>query len=320
MIYLSLIGGLILLIVSGEFLVRSAVGVANRLGLPPLIIGLTIISVGTSAPEFTVSMKAMSEGSSDLVLGGVIGSNIANILLVLGVAALIQPITSRKSIVRRDGLFLVGVSSFLAGLSLIGGLTAMFGAIFIAIYAAYVFYCFLSEKASAEDDEQKEMAKQFSSMWLALFVLAVSLIGVIKGADLLVTAAIELARIFGISEAIIGLSIVAFGTSLPELAISVIAALKREPGVALGNVVGSNISNILLILGASSFVGPLPFSGQLAQFDIWVMLLATIVLVPVLASGQKLSRLEAAGFLFCYVAYITAIYLGAPKMILGFLS
>lgn len=320
MIYLSLIGGLFLLILGGEFLVRSSVGLANRLGVPSLIIGLTIISLGTSAPEFTVSMKAMAEGASDLVLGSVIGSNIANILLVLGAAALIRPIMTRESIIKRDGLFLVGVSSVLAALSLMGGLSFIIGILFLGIYVAYVTYCYKTEKCQPEDDEQKEMAQQFSNLWLSIPVLVLSLFGVIKGADLLVTAAIELARIFGVSEAIIGLSIVAFGTSLPELAISVIGAMKRATGVVLGNVVGSNISNILVILGASSLVGPLPFSGQLASFDIWVMLLATIILVPVLASGQRLSRIEAAFFVICYVGYIVAIYLDWPKMILDVLS
>lgn len=331
-LFFFLILGFVLLIAGGEFLVRSAVGLARRLGVPPLLIGLTIVALGTSAPELMVAVEASLKGAPDIVTGGVIGSSIANILLVLGVSALITPIAAQMRMINRDGLFLIGVSAFLAALTLSGSITLLAGIGMICAYVLYVAYSYWSERtvlipvepthkdpaSTVDDDEDMKGIPRRLFIIIPMFCLGLG--GVLWGAELLVEAATEIARAFGISEAVIGLSIVAIGTSLPELAASVIAALRGRPEITLGNVVGSNITNILLVLGVSGSISPVPFAAQIASFDVWVMLAATIVLVPVLVSGQRLSRVEAGFFLACYAVYIAALYAGWPQHIINYLS
>jgi len=324
-LFFLLILGLVLLIAGGEFLVRSAVGLARRLGVPPLLIGLTIVALGTSAPELMVAVEASLKGVPDIVTGGVIGSSIANILLVLGASALITPIAAQMRMINRDGLFLIGVSAFIAGLALTGSITLLAGIGMICAYVLYVAYSYWSERlvitpveathkdAASHTDDDEDMTGIPKRYFTIIPMLCLGLGGVLWGAELLVDAATEIARAFGVSEAVIGLTIVAVGTSLPELAASIIAALRGRPEITLGNVVGSNITNILLVLGVSGSISPVPIAPQIASFDVWVMLAATVVLVPVLVSGQRLSRVEAALFLACYAIYTTALYAGWPQ-------
>ena len=331
-LFFLLILGLVLLIAGGEFLVRSAVGLARRLGVPPLLIGLTIVALGTSAPELMVAVEASLKGVPDIVTGGVIGSSIANILLVLGASALIAPIAAQMRMINRDGLFLIGVSAFIAGLALTGSITLLAGIGMISAYVLYVGYSYWSERlviipaeathkdAASHTDDDEDMTGIPKRYFIIIPMLGLGLGGVLWGAELLVDAATEIARAFGVSEAVIGLTIVAIGTSLPELAASIIAALRGRPEITLGNVVGSNITNILLVLGVSGSISPVPIASQIASFDVWVMLAATIVLVPVLVSGQRLSRVEAALFLACYAVYITALYAGWPRYFVELLS
>ncbi len=324
MIYLQLVFGFVLLIAGGDILVRAAVAISRRFSVPPLLVGLTVVAFGTSAPELTVAVSAALKGSGEIVSGTVIGSNIANILLILGVAAVITPIRSEMKMIRRDGLTVVAVSGLLAGLTFTGSLNAYWGGAMIAAFIAYVVYSYVTERTGSPyeggPDSVAELTarevEDFSGIRPELVAALPALIAgtgaVIFGADTLVEAASALARTFGVSEAVIGLSLVAIGTSLPELAISVIAALRGEPEMALGNAVGSNISNILMVLGGAALVAPIPLGGQIAVFDVWIMLAASLVLIPVLVSGQKLSRREGAFFLACYVSYITVLYLGWP--------
>lgn len=324
---LYLLAGLALLLTGGEALVRGAVAIAERLAIPPLIVGLTIVALGTSAPELTVSVQAALRGVPDIVTGSVVGSNIANILLVLGATALIQPIRASKRIVHRDGMLLLAATSVLVGLSMLGIIHPGVGVVMVLVFAGYTAFSYWSERiearrlardtaaelAAGEIEEYKGISTR---LWVSVPIFVAGCAAVVFGAQLLVDAAVNIARGLGVSEAVIGLTMIAIGTSLPELAISMIAATRGHSDVALGNVIGSNLSNILVILGITSFFGPIPVSGQIPWFDVWVMLGATIVLLPVLVSGWSISRREAGAFLVVYLVYITAAYLKVPELLM----
>ena len=322
-----LLVGLVLLLVGGEVLVRGAVAIADKLGIPPLIVGLTIVALGTSAPELTVAIEAALSGSPGIVTGSVIGSNIANILLVLGVTAAIQPVSASLKVVNRDGMLLVVATTFLAGMAITGAIPALIGVMMIAAFGFYTFYSYWSERVAARrmaHDTVPELAAEEieayqgvpTKLHVSIPVFIAGCASVIIGAQFLVEAAINIARFIGVSDAVIGLTMVALGTSLPELAISVIAATRGHSDVALGNVIGSNLSNILVILGITSLFGTIPIGGQIPWFDVWIMLAATIVLIPVMVSDRSISRLEGAIFLTCYVVYIAALFIGIPEVIM----
>lgn len=326
MIYLVLLAGLVLLVGGGETLVRGAVAIANRLRVPPLVIGLSIVALGTSAPELTVSMGAALKGAPDIVTGNVVGSNIANILLVLGVTGMIAPINVENVLMKRDSAFLVAVTVLMAGLAMHGDVNGFAGAAMVLLFCAYTAYSYVigkDEAASAETIETEELAAETIAehsgvpdrLIVAVPVFLAGCVAVVWGADLLVDSAIEIARRFQVPEAVIGLSLVAVGTSLPELAVSVLAAFRGQPAVALGNVIGSNIANILVILGATAVVMPISIAGQIARFDVWVMLVTTVLLIPILMSDMRLTRLEASFLTLAYVIYMIALYSGWPAMV-----
>ena len=325
MVYLWLLIGLALLLGGGETLVRGAVAIASRLRVPPLVIGLTIVALGTSTPELTVSMGAAFKGAQDIVTGNVVGSNIANILLVLGLTGLIAPINVEHVLMKRDSVFLIAVTVLMTGLALHGLVNAVMGAAMVLLFCAYTAYSYIVERDVApaiEKAETEELAAENIAehsgvpdrLTVSVPVFLAGCAAVVYGADLLVDAAIEIARTFGVPEAVIGLSLVAVGTSLPELAVSALAAFRGHPAVALGNVIGSNIANILVILGATAVVTPIAIVGQIARFDVWVMLAATVLLIPILMSDMRLSRLEAGFLTVAYVIYLIAIYSGWPAM------
>ena len=307
-----LLSGLVLLALSGEALIRGAVTTALAFRLPPLIIGLTIIALGTSAPEFTVSVQAALVGQADIAIGNVIGSNIANILLVLGVMALLNPFQVSGETLKRDGRVMLMVSALLVAMAYWGMISAPMGA--GLLLALLVYMIALYRGAQSESQGNKEASENVTEnvlpagLWLAVPVLIAGLIGIIWGADLMVTGAIQLARGFGVSEAVIALSIVAIGTSLPELAVSIVASLRGQAGLAVGNIIGSNISNILLILGGTSLLAPLAISDVLANRDVLVMLGVAILGVYFMSTGRTMSRLEGGICVALYISYIGFIY------------
>ena len=310
---LLLAGGIVLLLAGGDLLVRGAVALARRIGVSPLLIGLTLVGFGTSTPELVTSLHAAMIGSPGIAIGNVVGSNIANILLILGIAALIRPLAVEPRAFRRDGAMLVASALACAVVVLIGTLQPLLGAAFVAGLAAYVVYTYRREKtapdASAAMHSHEADAAGTAPMGLplALLLTVAGLALTIVGARLLVTGAVDLAQAVGLSETVIGLTIVAIGTSLPELITSTMAALRREGDVALGNVVGSNIYNVLGILGVTAMVEPIAVPPQIAQFDIWVMLLVTAALIVFGISDRRLSRIEAAVLLTAYAAYLAAL-------------
>lgn len=307
---LSLLAGIVLLTLGGESLIRGAVAGAKRAGVSPLLTGLVIVGFGTSAPELVVSIDAALNQQPDIAVGNIVGSNIGNILLILGLCAIICPMTVKPMALRRDGLVVVLASVLFIILAASGSLERLDAAIFLVSLVGYLMWAYLSERsnhvAAAEMhvSEAEEVTKLPTKSWTIGLALVIGLTLLIGGSQLLLFGAIGLAQAMGISEAVIGLTIVAVGTSLPEMAVSVIAALRRHADVAVGNILGSNIFNLLGILGISAFLQPLPIVERIALFDQWVMLGAASILFLFLYTGMRLSRWEGAVLLAGYAAYL----------------
>lgn len=302
--------GLVALTAGGEALIRGALAAAKHLRVSPLLTGLVIVGFGTSAPELVVSIDAAISHRPDIAVGNVIGSNIANILLILGICALIAPLAVRPLALRRDAVTVVAASILV--LILIGGsaLTRGDAAVLLLAFAAYFYWVYRTERfhgaASAEvhvAEGEEVSAVPKSVIWIALAIL-LGLVLLIGGSRVLLTGAVGLASYFGASQAVIGLTLVAVGTSLPELSVSVIAALRRHADVAVGNILGSNIFNLLGILGLSALMQPLPIHRRILQFDQWVLLGTSLVLLLFLYTGKRLSRAEGAVLLAGYGIYL----------------
>lgn len=304
MIYIKFAMGLFLLAFGGNIMVSGAVSLARRMGVSALLIGLTLVGFGTSTPELVTSLLAAFEKSDGIAVGNVVGSNIANILLVLGAAAVIHPVTIDVKSFRRDSLFLILSTAGLILTALFGQINRFSGALLVSVLIYYVIYSYRSEKQHTENiafnksDEPalKPLVKTISGIALTLV-----------GAKLLVDSAIVLARFWGVSEAIIGLTIVAIGTSLPELATSVIASVRRQNDVAFGNVVGSNIYNALFILGLTAFFIPVTIQPQMMR-DIALMSVVTALLVGFAFIKRQISRRTGGLFLALYALYIFYCY------------
>ena len=303
-------GGLVLLALGGELLVRGAVGMAARLGISPLLAGLTIVGFGTSAPELATSIQAALAGSPGIAVGNVVGSNIANILLILGVSALILPLSVNPASFQRDSIALGGSALQATGAVLMGVVGPLTGAVLIACLVAYLWYAYKSESAvpcpegARHEHEAEDVAVPPSAGPVVLGAMIVAgLAAAIFGAGWLVEGATVLASAAGVSESVIGLTVVAIGTSLPELIACVVAVLRKHEDVALGNIVGSNIYNVLGILGLTSVIQPIEVPAEIASFDIWVMLGVTALLLVQLRSGWKLTRAEGALLLVLYAGY-----------------
>ena len=303
-------GGLVLLAFGGDVLVRGAVGTASRLGVSPLLIGLVLVGFGTSMPELTTSVQAALAGSPGIAVGNIVGSNIANILLILGTAALISPIAVSKSVLQRDGSFLVLSQIAAAAALLLTPVGRVSGALLAAGLVVYIVGSYWLDQRSRggaahlHAAEAESVAAPKGNLLVALLLLAGGIAGVVFGARLLVTGAISVAQDFGVSDAVIGLTVVAIGTSLPELAASVAAALKRQGDIALGNVIGSNIFNALGILGVTAVIRPLDAPASILGFDVWIMLACAALLVIVAATGRRVGRKEGLLLLALYGAYV----------------
>lgn len=302
---LFLAGGLVALVLGGELLVRGAVRTASALGVSPLMIGLTLVGFGTSTPELVTSVNAALAGSPGVAVGNVVGSNICNILLILGVAALIRPVDAEPRGFRRDGPALVIATLLALAVLLWGELGRLVGALFVAGLVAYILLVYRTERTTSAVADAPPPAS--GALWSGLPLALAGLVLVVVGADWLVDSAITLAAAWGVSDTLIGLTIVAVGTSLPELTASVVAALRGRSDVAFGNVVGSNIYNILGILGVTAMVEPMAVPAEIAAFDGWVMLAATGALVWIARTGAIVTRREGGVMLAGYAAYIGAL-------------
>lgn len=309
---LFLIFGLVLLFFGGEGLVRGSAALALRLGLTPLVVGLTVVAFGTSAPELVVSIQAALAGQGAIAIGNVVGSNILNIGLILGVTALICPLKVQLQILRIDAPIMVGVSLLAAWMLADRTLGRPEGALLFAGIVAYTAFTVLyarKVKPSAEVEAEFTGAvhKPGGNVWRDLLFIAVGLALLIAGSHFMVDGAVRLARGFGISEAIIGLTIVALGTSMPELVTCLVAGWKKEPDIALGNIIGSNIFNLLGILGAAALVQPITGEG-IKMADLFVAIMFAAVLVPILWTGRRLERWEGSLLLIGYIAYVASLW------------
>ncbi|MGL4713839.1 MAG: calcium/sodium antiporter [Shewanella sp.] len=300
LITLSIIGGFIILTLGAEALVRGASSIALRLGITPLIIGLTIVAFGTSAPELAVSVKSALAGNSGIALGNVIGSNIANIGLILAITALIRPIQVQSQVVKRDIPLMILASMLFWALLLDGELSLIDGVVLLSLLVGYLAFSYISSKNSKNEEEIE--AGPNNPLLSALFIL-VGISMLVGGGILFVNGAVDLAKTFGISEVIIGLTIVAIGTSMPELVTSVLAALKGQSDIAIGNVVGSNLFNILGILGITAIVQPVSSLG-FQPLDFIVMLAFAIVILPFAWTGFRIGRREGLVLLLSYLGYM----------------
>ena len=312
----SLIAGVLLLALGAELLVRGGTALARRAGVGPLVIGLTVVAFGTSAPECVVSVRAALADRGDIAIGNVIGSNIANVLLILALAALVRPLAIQAKVIRIDVPVMIGVSALVAPVLVGRRVGRLEGLLLLAGIVAYTWLSFVlarREQGTAAETTYDESLRAWPrSLGLSLLATAGGVAILAAGAEVFVGGAVAAAAALHVPEAVIGLTVVAVGTSLPELVTSVVAAARNESDIAVGNVVGSNIFNLLAILGASASARPLRAEG-IATGDYLVMLAAALILFPLVRSGQRLTRWEALVLLLGYVAY-TAVRAGAVAL------
>jgi cation:H+ antiporter len=309
-------GGLVLLALGGELLVRGAVGMAARLGISPLLAGLTIVGFGTSTPELATSVQAALGGAPGIAVGNVVGSNIANILFILGLSALVLPLSVNPASFQRDSIALGGSALLATGAVMLGVIGPLVGIVLLFALVGYLWWAYRSESASHDAEavrheheaEDRPVPPGTGPVVLAGMIVA-GLAAAIFGAGWLVDGAVVLASAAGVSESVIGLTVVAVGTSLPELIACIIAVIRKHEDVALGNVVGSCIYNLLGILGLTAVIHPIEVPAEIAQVDIYVMLGVTMLLIVQLRSGWKLSRMEGGVLLALYCAYTAFLIL-----------
>ncbi|TAE74188.1 MAG: sodium:calcium antiporter [Verrucomicrobia bacterium] len=301
----------LILFAGAELLVRGGASLALKLGLTPLVVGLTVVAFGTSMPELIVSLKAAMLGQSDIAVGNVVGSNIFNIAVILGLAAVVYPVSTHLQVLRWDAPLLVGVT-LLVPLTFLDGSVSRFEGIVLAL--ATVAYTWWAVRMAKKDEKLGHEAhidipeiKERGSIFTDVLKIVAGLGVLVFGSQLLVVHAVKIAEALGVSEAVIGLTIIAAGTSMPELATSVVAAFRKQSDIALGNVLGSNLFNILFVLGGSAAVHPVRTSG-LQTVDLWMMIGITVVLLPMLFTGRRLSRGEGLVLVACYGGYLTYMW------------
>lgn len=323
MTFVYLIAGLVLLVAGAEVLVRGAAKLAAQFGISPLIIGLTVVAFGTSAPETAVSVQAAVNGSGDIAIGNVVGSNIANVLLILGLTALVTPLVVSRQLIRLDVPIMIGASLVTFALALDGELSRLDGALLFSAVVVYTLFLIISSRRDTATDTNDEFAKEFgldtpakphAGLINACLVLG-GLVLLVVGSNFLVEGAVSLARALGLSELVIGLTVIAIGTSLPELATSIMAAFRGERDIAVGNIVGSNIFNLLCVLGLASLVSPqaIAVSPNALAFDFPVMIAVAIACLPIFFAGYTINRWEGLLFLAYYVAYTAYLVMSSAN-------
>ena len=309
--YVQVIGGLIVLLAGGDLLVRGSVSLARRLAVSPLLIGLTVVAAGTSAPELAVSLDAALKGSPALAIGNVVGSNVANILLVLGLPALLRPVTCDVPTANLDNIVMMVSSVVFAAFCLGGAIESWQGLVLCVLLLGYLSWRYWHGRANAAErqyyaDEVAEFEGEQRPLWRSVLYVLAGLAGLMIGGDVLIEGAVDLARAAGISEAVIGLTLIAIGTSLPELAAVIFAVLHGHGDLAIGNVIGSNIFNILGVVGATAVVIPLPVPPEVLNVDLWIMLATALLLTPFLIRRKPIRAPVGAGFVVAYAVFVVA--------------
>jgi cation:H+ antiporter len=299
--FLLLFLGLAILIFSGDFLVRGAVGVASKFNVSTLVIGMTIVAFGTSAPELIVSLEAAVKGHPEIAVGNVIGSNIANLALILGATVLIKPIFIQRTTVRLDWPAMMLISLLLWGFMQDAQLSFLEGFILFLLLIGYSAFLVKSSNANVEEIDENDIKKP---MYIHLLLVIGGSVGLAYGADLLLANAVKIARYFNVSEYVIGTTIVAFGTSIPELITSVMAALKNQSDISIGNLIGSNMFNIGSVLGITAMVKKIPFSETVVNQDIYWMLAISALIMPLMLIDNRMPRWTGGVLVTAYVLYI----------------
>jgi len=318
------VGGLVLLVVGANALVRGASKLALSFGISPLVVGLTIVAFGTSAPEMAVSVGAVLDGRNDIAIGNVVGSNIFNVLFILGISALITPLIVNVQLIRQEVPIMLGASLLLLAMALDGSVSLLEGGLLVVLMVAYTVFLIVQsrrETAASQEDFVRENVPAGAGDWDAklpaqLLLIVVGLAALVGGSEFLVEAAVNFAKALGVSDVVIGLTIVAAGTSMPEVAASITAAIKGERDIAVGNVVGSNTFNILGCVGLSglaSGAAGLGIAPSIMAFDMWVMLAVALACLPVFMTGREIARWEGGVFLGYYVAYVAYLILAAQQ-------
>jgi len=307
----SLLGGFVLLFLAGELLVRGASSLAERLGVQPLVIGIVIVGFGTSVPELATSVRAALQGAPGIAMGNIVGSNMANMLLILGAGALIYPIATKRLHVFRDGGF-GALGAVLLGLAAwYGELTRFAGIVLVTALVGYLWFLIHDDhkqrRAQDEENDVERVSLLSSAVLIDGLILLSGIAGVLLGGKFLVDGAVEMARVYGIEESIVGLTVVALGTSLPELATSIIAAFKRQTDLAVGNVLGSNVYNIFGIGGATAVITPVSISPHMAAVDIPLLIALSVALIGIIVWQHGVTRLTGVAFLMGYCAYVFAL-------------
>ena len=304
--------GLLILLLGGDVLVRGAVNLSLRLGVPALIVSLTIVAFGTSAPELLIAIKAILNDTPGIALGNVVGSNTANILMVLGIPALLATMHTSQFDSSRSYLHMLGATLLFIALAFTGEFNVVNGMVLLAVLLMILLHAFSTARAhiragEADDLEDIDEADPDMSYWRIGLYLLLGLVGLPLGANILVENATTIARAYGLSETVIGLTLVAVGTSLPELATTLMAALRRQADVALGNVIGSNMFNLLAIVGIATLFGPIQVDDSFLTFDLWVMLGASLLLIPFVFLGRDITRAWGVGLSALYLFYIAVV-------------
>jgi cation:H+ antiporter len=314
-----LVAGLVLLIVGAESMVRGASRLAESLGVSPLVVGLTVVAFATSAPELAVTLTAAAKGTGDLAFGNVIGSNLFNILVILGLSAVVAPLWVDRKLIRVDVPIMIGVSVVAGIMALDGSIGRLDGFVLVAGLVGYLLLSLRLERSRMKDVasgkteaqnaqaiEDRKGVSWRTPAW-SVFLVVAGLVLLVLGSHWLVTGSVAIARVLGISERVIGLTLVAGGTSLPELATSIMASIRGQRDIAVGNLVGSNLFNLLCVLGLASLVLPVPVNDQALHLDVPVMIGSAIICLPIFARGHRIFRTEGALLLACYGAYLTWI-------------
>lgn len=304
--WILVVVGLVMLLIGGDTLVRGAVALARNLGIPTLIVSLTVVAFGTSAPELLIAIQAALDGVPELALGNVIGSNTANVLLVLGVPAILTGLLCTDEGSKSNFFYVVGVSLFFIAIAFTQPLFIWQGAALLAVLSLVLYSSYRAAQTSRAKREELESEVDDSEIetWKMIVFLVAGLVLLPLGAKFLIDGAVSLSMAYGVSEAVIGLTLVALGTSLPELATTVMAGYRREGDVAFGNVLGSNIFNLLAIVGVACFFGPLPVEPEFFRLDLWIMLATTLMMAPFVVMRWQMTRAWGILFVGCYLAYM----------------
>lgn len=306
--YLFLVLGLLLLIAGGEFLVRGAVSIALKAKISPLVVGMTIVSFGTSAPELLVSLKAALSSHPDVSIGAVVGSNISNLGLVLGITVLIFPIVVNRDSIRIDWPLMMLATILFYLFARNGEIGGLEGGVFVGVLLTFTIWLIVRSrkegKTLAQEEDVQELSEGGSSMFKNILLLIVGMFGLYFGAEWLIESVVSIAESYGVSEKLISVTIVAFGTSVPELVTSAVAAAKKETDISIGNLIGSNVFNLLAILGITAIVHPIHVSDSMNQFDVYYLLGISFLLLPFMVFGKRIGRIKGVVLLLVYVIYI----------------